>query len=599
MNDPDRTPNDRQPEPSTVPYLPPHPDAAEPVLSPHETPTASREEPPSSGEIVRGLIHEVLNPAPGEDQLAHEAAGQMHQDLYDLQPGCFLGLEGRFEIVRQIYNLPGRTAVYEGRDRKHNGNRIAIKIVFTSGNPRRLTELETEARRTACLDHLYAPVVYDHGVEPSRGFGWIAMEYLEGGTLREFIEKDKRLSWDQTRKVCTDLLEGLRNGYSQGLTHRDLKPSNVMRARKGSTWKIVDWGIAYPLPPATGVGLDHAISGTPWYMAPEAWEMPSRVSRQSDFYALGVMIIEMLTGKNPFYSLSEPELVRAKNVPNLAAYLPDDAGVPEEARRIVTRATAWDPDNRYRDVDEFLADLDPEKARRRRKRRTVLRLVLAGMAVLALTAAGFLFPWQSTPARFKGTFNLWLVERNDRRLEEARAVGGPNTLPLRVEDRVFLETKLDQGPEAHFYVLWIDSNGKPTRLYPEGWTADKLPPVDKKRSDLRWPEKGGSAKLAKSIDGLESVLCLVREQPLSQRDNAELQALLDVLTWRQRPWRMDEKIIVWWQNGLRVDERGAPETETIRIPDDPISQTEKLLLALKEKGLVQYSRAVCYSFAGR
>jgi len=547
---------------------------------------------PSSGELAKDLVRQIANSESLAGRMAEDEEDQILLDWLKLRPGGILGKDDRcFEIGKQI-GRGGMAVVYEARW-QGTDRRAAIKVVFrVKVREAGLIQLLEEVATIENLDSEYVPRIHAHGLEPD--FAWFAMDYLEGGTLHQKIQNDAPLSWEQTKTICKDILKGLRDPHAKGLVHDDLKPGNIMAIKDGSKWKVLDWGLSRAVCPWSGSAVTDGLSGTLPYLAPECWKNRSEHSAQSDFYAVGVMMVEMLTRKNPFAGLSIGQLAAAHQ----SAKLAEVPGLPDEARRIVARATAKEPGERYRNANEFLDDLDAKEDGPRRKPRRWPWLALAGVVALAL-ALWFSFFRSTPPPQFQGAFTLWLAGRNEQPFPKARAVGGPNTLPLQAGDRIVLQAKLRQGPAAYFYVIWIDSEGKAKRLHPSGWSADALPSVDAKQQDMRWPTEGGSAALAKSTDGFESVLWLVREKPLSKVENTRIQNLLGDLSWRQPPEWKGKEIAVWWENGLRTEDRGAPDPKTIRIADDPITQTEKLLRTLKERGLVQHSYAVCYSFVGQ
>jgi hypothetical protein len=547
--------------------------------------------PSSYGAPARHLVHEVRHPDALAGAMAEDEEDQVLRDWLQLQPGGILGSgDRRFEVGKQI-GRGGMGVVYEARW-QGTTRRAAVKVVFRiKVGDAGLGQLLEEVKTTQHLESDHVPHIHAHGLEPD--FAWFAMDYLEGGTLHQRIQNDAPLSWEQTCRICRDILQGLRDAHAAGRVHGDLKPGNVMAVKDGSRWKVLDWGLARAACPSDGAAVTDCVSGTPMYLAPECWKDRARYSAWSDFYALGVMMVEMLTRTNPFAGIPEVRLEAAHERGRLA----EVAGLPDEARRIVARATAQQPDDRYSNANEFLADLDTSGVDRFRLRRTWPWLALAGVVLLALALWAF-YPRSAPPARYQGALTLWLAGHDKELLPDVRAIGGPSTLPLRAGDRIVLQARLQQGPAAHFYVIWIDSEGKAKRLYPEGWTDSTLSPSDEKQQDFRWPGQGGSAALAKSPDGFESVLWLVRDRPLSRQDNAQLTALLVALPWKQPAEWKGKEIAIWWEDGLRSQARGAPDPRTIHVADDPITQTEKLLRTLKERGLASYSRAMGYSFVG-
>ena len=205
---------------------------------------------------------------------------------------------GRYEIVRTL----GKGAmgiVYEGRDPNIN-RRVAIKtarldVMAASGMAdEMMTRFLREAQAAGALNHPNIITIYDAGEED--GVAYIAMEFLEGGDLREFLDSRKRLGISEVVEIGATLCEALAAAHEQGIIHRDMKPANIMMPRTGPI-KIADFGIAHVSD--SNLTQEGALIGTPHYMSPEQF-MGQKLDGRSDLFSVGVILYEMLTGEKPF-----------------------------------------------------------------------------------------------------------------------------------------------------------------------------------------------------------------------------------------------------------------------------------------------------------
>lgn len=205
---------------------------------------------------------------------------------------------GRFEIVGEL----GRGAmgvVYKGRDPKLERT-VALKVIHFGLNKEDEQQLQVkerflvEARATAQLQHSNILTIYDVGDEGA--LTYIAMEFLEGGSLEDMIKGGKFHDYDQIIDIARQIADGLDHAHQKGIVHRDIKPANIMMAG-GKVPKIADFGLAR-LSNST-LTTTGTVLGTPSYMAPEQIR-GRKVDGRADLFALGVIFYEMLTGEKPF-----------------------------------------------------------------------------------------------------------------------------------------------------------------------------------------------------------------------------------------------------------------------------------------------------------
>ncbi|HWC65589.1 MAG TPA: protein kinase [Thermoanaerobaculia bacterium] len=270
---------------------------------------------------------------------------------------------GPYEIVAPI-GAGGMGEVYRARDTRL-GREVAVKVLPAefSENRERRSRFEQEARAASALNH--PNIVTVHDVGSAEGHLYVAMELVEGKSLREMLEAG-RLPASRALDVGFQMADGLARAHAAGIVHRDLKPENVMVSKDGFV-KILDFGLAKlaapiedggsDLPTAAPRGTDPGtIMGTVGYMSPEqAAGRP--VDFRSDQFSLGTILYEMTTGKRPFQRDSAPQ--------TLSAIIQDDpepvgnlnSRAPAPLRWAIERCLAKDPDDRFASTKDLARDL--------------------------------------------------------------------------------------------------------------------------------------------------------------------------------------------------------------------------------------------------
>ena len=265
------------------------------------------------------------------------------------QPGQVVG--DRYRVVRKLGG-GGMADVYLCEDLTL-GRNVAIKVLLQRylNDPTFVERFRREAKAAAGLNQQNLVSIYDWGEVD--GTYYIAMEYVEGETLKDLIRRRGRLSGNEAVLVGMQLLAAIDFAHRSGIIHRDIKPQNVMIDTAG-TAKVMDFGIAR----AGDSGMTEAgsILGTAQYLAPEqAKGYP--VDERSDLYSVGVVLYEMLTGTVPFKgdSAVTVALKHVNEVPVEPAELVP--GLPYSLNQIVLKAMAKDPADRYQSAAEFGRDL--------------------------------------------------------------------------------------------------------------------------------------------------------------------------------------------------------------------------------------------------
>jgi len=229
---------------------------------------------------------------------------------------------------------------------------VAVKVLpgQLAQSPEFTQRFQQEARIIARLEHAHILPVFDYG--ESEGIAYFVMRYLEAGTLKNQMEKGP-LPLREIDRLFTQLADALSYAHSQGVVHRDLKPANALIDSRGNLF-LTDFGIAKILESASPrLTQTDAIMGTPAYISPEQAQA-QKVDQRSDIYSLGIILYEMVTGQVP-YTADTPLAVILKHVthplPLPSSVKPD---IPEAIERVLLKALAKNPDDRFTNVSDFL-----------------------------------------------------------------------------------------------------------------------------------------------------------------------------------------------------------------------------------------------------
>lgn len=205
---------------------------------------------------------------------------------------------GKYQIIREIAR--SNDIVYEAYDPLMN-RRVALKELAMPGGSTpqqredRISRFKREAQAAGTLNHPNIMTVYELGQEGDRFF--MAMEYLDGHTLRNEIDTQGFLPIDRAIEIATQVLNGLEHAHKVGVVHRDIKPDNIQILSNG-TIKITDFGIAR-LTFQPNLTMDGQVFGTPSYMSPEQ-VVGKEIDQRSDLFSVGIVLYEMIGGQKPF-----------------------------------------------------------------------------------------------------------------------------------------------------------------------------------------------------------------------------------------------------------------------------------------------------------
>jgi serine/threonine protein kinase/Tol biopolymer transport system component len=276
-----------------------------------------------------------------------------------LAPGTRIGT---YEIVAAL-GAGGMGEVYRAHDVRLN-REVAIKMLLSgvAADPEYLARFEREARTLAALNHQNIAQIY--GVEEASGGLALIMELVEGPTLADVLARGP-MPYEHVMYIALQLSAALEYAHDAGVIHRDLKPANI-KLRPDFTVKVLDFGLAKKMPGqnseeetaklATSLTMAGTVFGTPGYMAPEL--LRGRFADvRSDIFAFGVVLFELLTGRNPFQRPSIFEIAEAILNPAPPTWPTTPLLIPDSLRYVVSRAMAKDVNDRYQTISEMRIDL--------------------------------------------------------------------------------------------------------------------------------------------------------------------------------------------------------------------------------------------------
>jgi hypothetical protein len=428
------------------------------------------------------------------------------------------------------------------------------------------------------------------------------MEDYEPVTLQRLLRYGQApLPLDQVLAIADQLLAALAHLHQAGLIHKDVKPANVLRIK--GVWQLGDMGL---LAHSDRKSID---AGTPGFRPPEG-----PVDRTADLYALGKTIFLLATGAD----LSQFEDLAADQLA-----LPGADTRSEPLRALLRKACAENPNQRYRTAAEMQQAL-AELRRPQPAGRGWARWGVGAAAVLLLAAAVsyYLFvkpPVEEPPQgllvvkdqrgntrgelQLKGYLDVFVWESKDQKkfvaAAERQRIRLPLAVPLRATDFLRIQAHLDRP--AYLYVIWVDTESKATPIYPwqeDDWT--KRPNQEQPLAHLALPGDNELAPLGPGPPGIETLLLLAREKPLTDAENTALPGLFTSLP---RTTGADVRAAAWFENGELVNAEREPDRGPIRIglaeanPDPVLGM--QALLQRRLRPFFSYTRGVCFGTRGR
>ena len=262
-------------------------------------------------------------------------------------------LDGRYEI-RELIGVGGMAMVYKAYD-SIDDRVVAIKILreeFASNEEFR-RRFKNESKAIAILSHPNIVKVYD--VSFGDTLQYIAMEYVDGITLKEYIEQQGTLRWQEAVHFTVQILKALEHAHKKGIIHRDIKPQNIILLQDG-TIKVADFGIARFSGSGQRTMTEKAI-GSVHYISPEQ-ARGDEIDEKTDVYSVGVILYEMLSGKLPFESDSAVSVAIMQVQANPASLKQMNPSVPDGLEQITMKAMQKEPSQRYQSASEMLSDIE-------------------------------------------------------------------------------------------------------------------------------------------------------------------------------------------------------------------------------------------------
>lgn len=262
---------------------------------------------------------------------------------------------GRYEILKKV-GQGSRGAVYLGRD-PYIERQVAVKVYRFPENkgPKEIERYQkkffVEAQSAGRLTHPNIVAIHDAGLH--QDFCYITMEYVDGSTLEKFCDSNNLLSVEKVLKSVFSACKGLEYAHQNEVIHRDIKPSNIILSSAGQV-KITDFSIAYIKRSAST--LVKGLFGSPSYMSPEQIK-EEPIAEKSDLFSLGSVLYELLTGKKAFDGESEYSIMYKIANEDPAPVLEARPELPEIVGKILDKALAKDPSERYQSSLDFAYDL--------------------------------------------------------------------------------------------------------------------------------------------------------------------------------------------------------------------------------------------------
>lgn len=269
-------------------------------------------------------------------------------------------ISGRYKILEMIGG-GGMANVYLAHDMILDRD-VAVKVLRLdfSEDEEFIRRFHREAQSATSLAHPNIVNIYDVGEEDS--IYYIVMEYVDGQTLKQYIQKNSPIGIEEALEIMEQLTSAISHAHQNHIIHRDIKPHNILIDYEGNV-KITDFGIAMALS-ATSITQTNSVLGSVHYLSPEQ-ARGGMANKKSDIYSLGIVMFELLTGRLPFSGESAVSIALKhlqSETPSLRRWNPS---IPQSVENIVLKATAKDPFHRYSSVEEMEKDLrtalDPDR----------------------------------------------------------------------------------------------------------------------------------------------------------------------------------------------------------------------------------------------
>lgn len=265
-------------------------------------------------------------------------------------------LDGRYELL-ELIGVGGMADIYKANDITED-RIVAVKILKNefAASEDFLRRFRNESKAIALLSHTNIVKIYDVGFNDKTQY--IVMEYIDGITLTEYIERQGVLKWRDAVHFTTQILRALQHAHDRGIVHRDIKSQNVMLLADG-TIKVMDFGIAR-FNRETDKTMSEKAIGSVHYISPEQ-ARGEMTDEKSDIYSVGVMLYEMLTGVKPFDG-DNPVSIALKHMQAVPKRITEiNSSIPEGLEEITIKAMQKEPSKRYQTAGEMIKDIEEFK----------------------------------------------------------------------------------------------------------------------------------------------------------------------------------------------------------------------------------------------
>jgi serine/threonine protein kinase len=506
---------------------------------------------------------------------------------------------GRF-VVRGRLGSGSFGAVYRAYDPLLD-REVALKVPKTGRNysEEGRARMLREAKAAAQFRHPNIVPLYDAGFDGERFF--MASALIEGETLAQTIERQPP-NFGRAAEIVARLAAALHYAHQRGVIHRDVKPSNVLIDSEGHPL-LTDFGMARLEESASLLTRAGAVFGTPAYMSPEqASGKQDQIGPASDQYSLGVVLYQLLCGRVPFSGTTWEVIasVISGTPPSLRSL---NKAIPPELEAICVKAMSKLPAERYESCQALADDLErwsagqstaaqqpgrsspPSAWDRCRGNPIRTAAVIGGVLVLLLVLAVALripagpkeIGGKDTTQRSKqsASIDVLLWDSHDK-ARRRMSLGQPGAVPLSSDDVVRIEAHVE--PPMYVYLVWVDSQGKATPVYPWQRCRWSLRPAKEAPvGSLRLPEEADEGwPMQATQGGMETLVLLAREEPLGR--DVDVERLFSDLP--KQPMQ-DRRALVWFAEGQPIkkaeDAQRAPNFFKTTQIDDPLLRMQRLL----------------------
>lgn len=268
-----------------------------------------------------------------------------------------LRMLGEYHLLRRL-GEGGMGAVFLGYQEKDN-RQVAIKVLASEHAKQQptLDRFYREAKSGALLNHPHVVRNLGFGQDRATGLHYLVLEYVEGASAQQLLEKFGRLTVGDAVHIALDVARALEHAHSRNVVHRDIKPGNILITKSGLA-KLTDFGLAKRTDETSHLTHARQGFGTPYYMPYEQAMNAKRADGRSDIYALGATLYHLVCGEVPFPGMNTLEIMDKKQAGTFPPARTYNQTVSEELDRILAKMLARDPQGRYQTASELIVDLE-------------------------------------------------------------------------------------------------------------------------------------------------------------------------------------------------------------------------------------------------